>query len=525
MIEQFIKTANEIFAAAKAEDRLIYNPSLKDLRKLALQEPCVRETAYGNIAAFSEPMSRAAAFTKNNIDSNFGTEEIKLLKNARDILSKEQLIAVDVEVGANNHGATARLIVPKRFAHVAYGGLKLFNATQTDNPTYQVIMFFDDKFETNKSKPLPEKDITIRVAHSDKGQMVKFVRNSNYLGEWKKGVFTGEDFRAKLDKKAVFLHAGCRKDYLETSHGGYRTQCSLFIALSANGKTSTTCKILARKGKEKSWLVQDDGGILTEKGSFIGFEGRGLFVKTDGLNPKDQIETYYACLKPASYLENVHIDEDGEIDFYNIELTSNGRAVIERRDFTHASKEIKVDKIDNIFLITRGNIIPAIAKLNAQQATAFMILGQSMESSAGDPTQAGKIKNIFFYDPFVAGSKTEHANIFYKILKKNPNINCYLLNTGGVGEGENYRNITLQDTMGILDSVLRGGLEDWSYSQATGLYVPASVRLVDSILMHPEKLYPSLEFKAKQNELNNKRAEIFNRYPELHNDIKKVFRN
>lgn len=214
------------------------------------------------------------------------------------------------------------------------------------------------------------------------------------------------------------MHAGCRQDYLESSHGGYVIKNSLFIALSANGKTSTTCKILARKGEEKSWLIQDDGGTLRENGSFHGFEAGGLFVKTDGINPKTQLEAYYGCLKPSTFLENVGLEKNGEVDFYNIEKTSNGRAVIERSQFTHASKDINVNKIHNIFIITRGNIIPAISKLAREQATAFMVLGQSMESSAGDPTQAGKIKNEFFYDPFVAGDKADHANLFYDILKK-----------------------------------------------------------------------------------------------------------
>ena len=127
--------------------------------------------------------------------------------------------------------------------------------------------------------------------------MVKFVRNSNYFGEWKKGVFAGEDWRVKQSGNAIFLHAGCRKDTLETSHGPYVTTYSLFVALSANGKTSTTCKVLARKGRERSWLIQDDGGTLTRDGRFLGFEPGGLFIKTDALNPGEQIEAYYACLK------------------------------------------------------------------------------------------------------------------------------------------------------------------------------------------------------------------------------------
>ena len=173
----------------------------------------------------------------------------------------------------------------------------------------------------------------------------------------------------------------------------------------------------------------------------------------------------------------------------------------------NASQEISVDKVDNLILITRGPLIPAISKLTLEQAAALMILGQAMESSAGDPTKAGQIRSEFFYDPFVVGDRTEHANIFYRILKGLPyKINCYLLNTGWIGEGRHYRKITLENTMGIMDSLLRGGLEDWTDSP-TGLMVPKAVRTVDDTCFHPEKLYSSAEFKVKQKELNRVRRE------------------
>ena len=312
-------------------------------------------------------------------------------------------------------------------------------------------------------------------------------------------------------------------DYLENVHGDYKTQSSLFVALSANGKTTTTCKVLAKKGAEKSWLIQDDGGSLRVDGSFRGFEPGGIFVKTDGLNPSDQIETYYACLRPNTYIENVFVDKDGEIDFYNVERTSNGRAVIERRDFMHTSREINVDKVDNLVLITRGSIIPAICKLTVEQAAAFMILGQSMQSSAGDPTQAGKIINEFFYDPFIAGDKVQHANLFYDILKANHHIKCYLINTGSIGEGENYHDIRLQDTMGILDSLIREGLQDWEPSAGTGLMVPRAVRTVDDILMHPRKIFTAAEFEERQAKLNQHRAQVMEQFPGLNPKVRAVF--
>ncbi len=523
MFEEFQQTAKTIFENAQRRGALIRNPDAARLRALALEEPEVRQTKYGSILADSEPMSRAAKFTRNNVDTRFGEAEYELLEQAKRALAHEEIVAIDVQVGDGTEGITARLIVPRRAAHVAYGGLKLFQPAMTDSPTYQVIMFFDEEHENNRSKPLPEKQIAIRLAHASDGRLVKIVRNSNYFGEWKKGVFAGEDYRAKLKGDAIFLHAGCRKDTLENRHGVYVTNYSLFVALSANGKTSTTCKVLARKGRERSWLIQDDGGTLHRDGQFRGFEAGGLFVKTDCLNPGDQIEAYYACLRPRTFLENVSVIDDGSIDFYDLSRTSNGRAVIERRDFMHAANNINARRIDNLFLITRGNIIPAVAKLTHEQAAAFMVLGQSMESSAGDPTQAGKIKNEFFYDPFLAGDRSEHANLFYDILKSNARINCYLLNTGFVGEGHSFKDIALADTMGILDSLFRGGAEDWHLSHKTGLVIPRSIRTVDSILMRPEKLFAAADFDARQRALNRQRADYMDSFPELDSRIKAVF--
>ncbi len=523
MFDEFQQAAKTICETAQRSGAITRNPDAAWLKAIALQEPEVKQTRYGSIYADSEPMSRAAKRTENNVDSVFGHNERELIEHAKQILAKEKLVSIDVVVGDGVDGITARLVVPERFAQVAYGGLKLFKPTVSDDPTYTVVMFADGEFERNKTKALPEKDITIRLAHAPDGRLVKFVRNSNYFGEWKKGVFAGENYRAKLHGDAIFLHAGCRKDTLENRRGVYVTSYSLFVALSANGKTSTTCRVLARKGRERSWLIQDDGGTLCRDGRFRGFEAGGLFIKTDCLNPGDQIEAYYACLRKDTFLENVFVTEDGSVDFYDLSRTSNGRAVVERRDFMHSANEINARRIDNMFLITRGNIIPAVAKLTHEQAAAFMVLGQSMESSAGDPTQAGKIKNEFFYDPFIAGDRAEHANLFYDILKSGGHINCYLLNTGWVGEGNSFRDIRLADTMGILDSLLRGGAEEWYMSDKTGLMIPRSVRAIDSILMRPEKLFSEADFDARQRSLDHQRAEYMDRFPGLDPRIKAVF--
>ncbi len=237
------------------------------------------------------------------------------------------------------------------------------------------------------------------------------------------------------------------------------------------------------------------------------------------------MEIYYGLLKRETVCENIYVSENDDFDFENYERTTNGRAVICRKDFMHTSPYIDVDKIDNLIIITRGPAIPAISKLTREQAVALMVLGQAMESSAGDPTKAGLIKSEFFYDPFIAGDKAEHANLFYEIVKNIPDMNFYLINTGGVGEitHYNYKDITVGHTLSILDSLLRGGLEDWVDSP-TGFKVPAAIRAVDDVMVHPERLYSRAEFEENQKKLNHMRYVTVEKIGgRLHPEIRKVF--
>jgi phosphoenolpyruvate carboxykinase (ATP) len=523
--EQFYETATRIYQKALAEGRLLVNPSDEQLREILDHNPEIKKTIYGSYEAESEPTSRSAMFTKNSVDSQFGSHESEFLAQCEEILGRQRLISCDCQVGSPEHKTSVRLIVPERFAHVVFGGRNLFHplATAPEKPTYQILYFADQGFETNRGKPLAEKDITIRLAMLPDGRYVKIIRNGNYIGEFKKGVFAAEDWVSKTRKGGIFLHAGCREDYLQNVHGEYQLSRTLLIALSANGKTTTTSRILAKKGHEKSWLVQDDGGTLFPDGSFRGFEAGGVYVKTEGVNPGEQTEIYYGLLKPDTMCENVQVTPEGDFDFYNFQRTSNGRAVVKRQDLMHASRLVDVNRVDNMILITRGPLIPAISKLNVAQAAALMVLGQAMESSAGDPSKAGQIRTEFFYDPFVAGDRAQHANLFYQIVTQMPHIQFYLLNTGWIGEGEHYMPVRLEITMGILDSLLRGGLDEWVDSP-TGLQVPKAIRTVDDIYLHPERLFAVSEFNEKQARLNQIRREAVEKIgPDLHPDIRAVF--
>jgi phosphoenolpyruvate carboxykinase (ATP) len=92
-----------------------------------------------------------------------------------------------------------------------------------------------------------------------------------------------------------------------------------------------------------------------------------------------------------------------------------------------------------------------------------------------------------------------------------------------LGEGDHYLQIRLETTMGILDSLMRGGLDEWVDSP-TGLKIPRAIRTVDDIYLHPERLYSIAEFSQKQERLNQLRREAVEKVgPELHPDVKAVF--
>ena len=149
MFPEFHQAVRAIFESAQKDGRLTRNPTNEELRSFVKEEPGVRVTKYDNIVADSEPMSRAAMFTRNNVDTTFGGEEHQLLEQAKQCSAREPLVSIDVVVGDGSEGVTARLMLPKRFAHVAYAGMKLFRPTVTEEPTYQVVMFFDDELEQN----------------------------------------------------------------------------------------------------------------------------------------------------------------------------------------------------------------------------------------------------------------------------------------------------------------------------------------------------------------------------------------
>ena len=131
--------------------------------------------------------------------------------------------------------------------------------------------------------------------------------NTWYGGEMKKGMFSMMNYYLPL-KGIASMHCSANTDL-----NGENT--AIFFGLSGTGKTtlSTDPKRLLIGDDEHGW---DDNGIFN-------FEG-GCYAKVINLDKESEPDIYNA-IKRNALLENVTLDENGNIDFDDKSVTENTR--------------------------------------------------------------------------------------------------------------------------------------------------------------------------------------------------------
>ncbi|MDD5168211.1 MAG: phosphoenolpyruvate carboxykinase [Syntrophales bacterium] len=492
----FKKAAISIYEEARKSGRLVTDRTSADLKRLALSQEGVIQSQLGSVAADSEPMNRSAPHTRNSVDHPFGEAEEALASQAIDVLRKERIIALDTIVGDGTDGVTARFIIPEQYAQIAYGLQLLFNGPVQkviEDPTYTIIYFTDEAFEANKSKKLIDKDITVRLYMGERrGEQVKICRNTIYLGEGKKGVFQFEDWRVKaIDKTGIFLHAGARRDHLwiydeHTERPELKEIITAVSGLTATGKTTTLCRKFVKMPRESSEMIGDDGGMVGLDGSYAAFELGGLYVKTEGLD-ESQPEILRAVESKEAFLENVAMSRYPYMpNFRDLDKTGNGRAIVTRENIEIASGSLRADKINYIIILTRNPLVNVISRLTPEQATMQFIYGESIESSGGNPEEAGKFMRVVFLDPFIVGDRLEHAMIFYDIVKRN-GIHCYLANTGTIGPED--QKVTLRQSLAAYSDLVRGQLRFSTERDFLGYHYPIKCDRANLDLMNAQILF------------------------------------
>jgi len=364
---------------------------------------------------------------------------------------------------------------------------------------------------------------------------VTYVLGSDYYGEDKKGFLRMAMWMAKR-KGMLGVHAGAKIVKAKDKTGRIRRYSIILFGLSATGKTTHACHNhgLLDEGEGQE-IVQDDVVFIRPDGSALGSE-RGFYLKTGYLDPKVQPIIFRAAISHNTIFENVMVDYNGNVHFDDTTLTENGRAIIQRDDLgADKSDSVNLPPLDEldgmitIFITRRNTVVPIASKLTLEQAAATFMLGESVETSAGDPRRAGESVREVGTNPFIVGEEAYEGNWFYDFLKRHSDkIQCYLLNTGGVGENrkEDKNNEILRQAVrvgipemaAIMRGIVKGSIE-WKHDPYFGSLVPKIVNGVQMTKFDLSEFYSQEQVNAYVNKLKEERLKWLKRFEDLNPTI------
>ena len=139
----------------------------------------------------------------------------------------------------------------------------------------------------------------------------------------------------------------------------------LIVGLSDTGKTTTTFTTSWAASQLRTTLSRScrTAGCTTEN---------GCFAKTSGLDPDFEPAICNAAVKPDAYLENVSVDANGKVDFFDTSYTKNGRTAwpLSYVDPWPGNDVPPVEFMPS--LSKNENIVPAVARLDREQAASTL---------------------------------------------------------------------------------------------------------------------------------------------------------
>jgi phosphoenolpyruvate carboxykinase (ATP) len=492
---------------------VLENPSPDELKELAARMPNAQRTAYGNVNVQTEVVSRSKGSTYIVTDEPDGQnqsitrEEGRKWAEAQDsYIADQEMVVVEGYIGNDPEFRTpARLYMEAANANIAGMQQQLYFAGDGEEIEAELTVIYTPNL---KAEGYPDD----RLIAVDLEQGVTRVFNSDYFGESKKG---GLRMWNKLvyDAGGIPLHAGCK--IIPTERG---KRVGLIVGLSGTGKTTTT--FTRQNG---SLPVQDDFVAWMPNGGVYATEN-GCFAKTFGLNPEDEPTIFGAVTQPDSYLENVSQHGD-DVDFYDTNYTSNGRATFPFSVIEAASAD-EIDEAHFLLILNKNeNIVPAVAKLEGPQAAAFFMLGETTGTSAGGADEAGKFLRVPGTNPFFPMPHDLQGNRFLELLAQHP-LEVYVMNTGRVGgpDGdERSRKVRIKHSSAIVKGIAEGTIA-WERDPDFGYLVASTVPGIDEPeILQPRKLYEEQgrgdAYRSLVERFKGERAEFLGGFPSLSDEI------
>lgn len=412
-----------------------------------------------------------------------------------------------------------------RLAYMVYQ--TLFPRVNTPGPQTYLVDLPEWQEQNRQILVFPDEGLTL-------------VLGSDYYGEVKKGFLRMAMWFAKK-KGGLGLHAGAKAIKARDKSNKLRDIGMVIFGLTATGKTTHTVHNHGLTGPgEGVKVIQDDVVFLHPDGSAFGSE-RGFYIKTEGLKPETQPLLYKAATSKDTILENIMVDYQGKMDFNDETLTGNGRGIIQRADLGEFMCEslnllpiANLDELILAFITRRNTVLPIVSKLTSEQAAAAFMLGESIESTGGDPKRAGESVRVVGTNPFIIGDEAKEGNWIYDFIKRNEaKIESYSLNTGGVGEilektpdgskiiKQKVLRVQIPEMASIIRGICKGSIE-WIEEEHFNTMVPKRVEGVDMTKFNLTNFYEKQQIDEYVRVLKTERMEYIKQFKDLNPAISKA---
>jgi phosphoenolpyruvate carboxykinase (ATP) len=339
-------------------------------------------------------------------------------------------------------------------------------------PEYTIIDLPTFKADPDRHGTRSETVIAVNLE-----QKLILIGGTKYAGEMKKSVFGILNYL--LPPKGVMpMHC--------SANIGPDGKSAVFFGLSGTGKTTLSADA-------SRTLIGDDEHGWSDTAVF-NFEG-GCYAKMIRLDPESEPEIYATTRMEGTVLENVVMDENGEIDLDDATLAENTRGAYPLSSIPNTSTDNLGPPPSNVIMLTADafGVLPPIARLTPDQAMYHFLSGYTAKVAG---TEIGVTEpTATFSTCFGAPFMPRHPSVYGNLLKKRiaeGGAQCWLVNTGWTGGkyGVGHR-MPIKATRALLNAALDGSLNDAEFrkDENFGFEVPVSVPGVEDAILDPRSTW------------------------------------
>ncbi len=327
-------------------------------------------------------------------------------------------------------------------------------------------------------------------------EKIQIIGGTWYGGEMKKGMFAMMNYYLPLRGMAS-MHC--------SANVGEKGDVAIFFGLSGTGKTTLSAD-------PKRYLIGDDEHGWDDNGVF-NYEG-GCYAKVIDLSEENEPDIWRA-IKRDALLENVIVNEYGEVDYYDHSITENSRVSY---PIYHINKIVLPSKAGHakkiIYLSADAfGVLPPVSILNDDQAQYHFLCGYTSKLAG---TERGITEPQPSFSPaFGEAFLTLHPTMYSKTLiakKKEHGAKAYLVNTGWNGTG---KRISLKNTRAIIDAIIDGTIDNVPTDNVPflNLTFPTSLLNVTENILDPRKTYKDVkDWETKALDLAKRYIKNFEQY-------------